>query len=220
MTLASTTDYETITGTTLDGATETRVAALLAMAESAVLAAAHGQNIASTVYTDVMVRPTNGELYLPQRPVTAVASVATVDSNGTVTTLVANTDYRWEPGGHGRPARIVRRRLGRDSFWGTVANPVGWINGDEAEVKVTYTAGWDPVPASIVGICVAMARDSMTNSGGPAVTAEALGDASLSYDRSALRPAPMGLTVADLSVIEELTCVKKPSGVSIPTGAR
>ncbi len=69
-------------------------------------------------------------LWLPQRPVTAVASVSVTPAGG-VTTVLAATAYSWDE--EGRLARIDGQS------W-----PVG-----PRTVAVTYTHGYDPTPDDI-----------------------------------------------------------------------
>lgn len=142
MTLATIDDYELLTGTTVAGADRARVERLLAVASDQLLGApeAFGQEIAAGTTTAVL-RPIEGVIRFPQRPVTAVTSV-TVD--GTV--LAANTDYRWTPGGDGQHAYLIRRRSGVD----------GWWESDEPEVSVAWAHGWSTIPDRVVAAVVAM----------------------------------------------------------------
>lgn len=219
MALASTEDYTLRTGTALSGDLETRVAALLASAESAVLAAAYGQTIESAAF-DVIARPYEGILYLPQRPVTDITSVAVVNADGSETDLTEGTDYRWEAGGNGRPAVMIRRFGGRDTWWGRAANAVGWINsGDESEIHVVGVAGWDPAPPQIVGICVAMVKAVIDNSGGPAPTQKTVGPFSASFDAAEARSATMAVTPSDQKIIDRLCKLRTPTSVPVVRSA-
>lgn len=216
MTLATTDDYEAITGQTADA----RVSTLLAMAETAVLEApeAYGQAIAETTYTDVDLYPVEGVLYLPQRPVSDVISVATVDANGTVTALTEGTDYRWTRGGNGRPAEIRRIRFGHDHWWGASTSDLALPPVGQVKVRVTYAAGWATIPGSVVAMQVAMVKSVVDNSGGQAPTQRTVGPFSASFDPAEVRKA-MVLTPSDRETLRGLCGVKAPTSVPVALAA-
>lgn len=201
-------DYEAITGLVVAGTdSEARVQALLDRAWSAVLTEANGQAIISTTYTDVPLIPFEGVAYLPQRPVTDVASVTL---NGDE--LTADTDYRWVAGGNGRPAKLIRRFGGIDSYWQTLAGFPG-ITSPPGEVVVTYTAGWETLPAAIEGIVIAMTRAAFDNGGSDGVVSETTGPFSATYD--APRSGAMRLSDADKAEIAAICGIRGPSSVQI-----
>lgn len=156
MGLATTDDFELLTGKSSDE----QIAALLEVASAAVLSNAHDQQILEGD-TTATYEPVGGVVRLPQRPVTAVASVT---YSGAV---VAETGYRWTEGGNGRPAYLVRRIAGIDDYW---AGPV----------TVTYTHGWaaDAIPetvkAAIVMLTVQLKQ--LIADGGREVTQESIDD--------------------------------------------
>lgn len=212
MTLATTADYEAITGNMLDDPSpeRTRVERLLELSESAVLAGANGQNIISQDYTSIGIHPFEGVAYLPQRPVSAVDSVVVVNSDGTETTLAAD-DYRFEPGGNGRPAKLIRRRYGRDDWWSL----------DERDLLVDYTAGWVSVPGQIIGMQIAMVAGTIAGNGGPAVIShsETLGGYADTdtYDAAEARQANYALTPSDLATLDRLCSVANHGSVPVAT---
>lgn len=182
--LASTDDFQAITGQTLDGSGLTRVSTLLGFASDAVLASAHGQEIVQSESTETL-RQFDGVFYFPQRP---VAAVSLVEINGLT---VDPSLYRWEAGGNRRPAKLIRRYLGSDYRWGEVAEyPWAEFPGRypylgrtlEAEATVTYTHGWDPIPGQIIGAVVAMVAGVMETGGGTRVSSEANGTWQAAYE--------------------------------------
>lgn len=198
--LATTADYEALTGQTLDDAELVRVSRLLELASEAVLARAHGQNITPQTYTDATLYGHEGAFLFPQRPVTAVASV---EVNGTTYT---SDDYRFTPGGDRRPAQLIRRVSGRDAAW-------GWH-----EATVTYTAGWETVPAQIIAATVAVARGAYMGSADTVLTATAAGALVPEYPGSNLNLVAMKLTPAVQAVVDQVCGVRAPSSVELIRG--
>lgn len=227
MALATIADYEAITGTTVPASPSpirTRIQLLLDLSESAVLAGAHGQLIAEQTYTDVTLRPFEGVAYFPQRPVSDVASVAIVDSNGDETALTEGDDWRFEPG-NGRPAKLIRRRFGRDDWWGNTAAEVGFgqVGSGATELKVTYTAGWDPIPGQLVGMQVAMVIGTMGSGGQPIASShsETAGPFSETdtYEATEVRQANYALTPSDQVILNRLCKVKGHTSVPVAASA-
>ncbi|MFF7365820.1 hypothetical protein [Streptomyces sp. NPDC008125] len=111
------------------------------------------------VHDDVLHLVGNGYpvLNLPEMPVTGVASV-TVDG-----TALEAAGYRWNR--HG----ILRRLGGR---W-----PL------DADIAVTCTHGYDPVPEVVARVTVQVAARAWVNPK-EAVGSESLGDYSVSYDKA------------------------------------
>lgn len=198
--LASTDDYEAITGS-LETPDLARVRRLLELASEAVLARAHGQNIVEDTYEDVTLYNSDGRFYFPQRPVTAVASVV-VDG----VTLTAGTDYRFTSGGDGRAAALIRRVNGRDSSWLC------------HEATVTYTAGWATVPAQIIGAVVATAHGVYNGSDATLQTVTPEGQAIQSFPSVVLAPLAMKLQPAVQEVIDGMCKVNGPASVEIVRG--
>lgn len=195
--LASIDDYTAITGQAPSSAETSRLNRLLEAASESVLAGAHGQNIVSTVYTAQTVYNRDGRFWLPQRPVTAVASVV-VDG----VTLTHGTHYRWTPGGDGRPALIIRRVSGVDSVWNT------------AEASVTYTAGWATVPWPIrAAVCVTAKQVFQGSAMSPYGAVSPSGDFGETYPASMLDHLPMRLLPSTRKVIDEWTMVDRASSV-------
>lgn len=198
--LATIADYEAITGTTVaSGAETTRVTRLLDLASSAVLAGAHGQLIAQNTTTSLVVQPYEGIAYLPQRP---IISITTVVYEGA--TLTTGTDYRHEPGGNGRPAKLVRRCNGHDASW-------------LCDLTVTYIHGWAEVPGQIIGAVVAMVKSTIDNDGGSEATSETAGPYSESWDNP--QQAGFALTESTADMVCALTSVKAPTSVPVGIGA-
>lgn len=191
--LASIDDYAAITGAYPDD--HGRVHRLLELASDAVLAGAHGQQILSGPFS-CTVRPWDGVVYLPQRPVTAVD---TVHLDGE---LVDPTGYRWEPGGNRRPARLLCRDDSGDTWW------------PDGELAVEGTAGWATVPGQIVAAVVAMVAGTITNGGGPAITQEGAGPFQMSFGPG--QSPDLALPMSTRQLLDRLCGVDGPT--SVPVG--
>ncbi|MFB4294799.1 hypothetical protein ACBI99_44720 [Nonomuraea sp. ATR24] len=115
-------------------------------------------------------------LLLPRWPVTAVASVSVIDDlDEAAEDLVADTDYRWS-----RYGKLRRLR----SCWPCI----------ERAVEVTYTAGWDPIPDDIKGMCLRLAQAGWSNFAG--AESERLGDWSVKW-----HVPGMNLSTSDLATL-------------------
>lgn len=213
MALASIDDYETITGATVPDGSTARVQSLLDMAESAVLAGAHGQLIESQQHEDITLRPVEGVAYFPQRPVTAVASVTLSGVE-----LVEGTDYRWTPGGDGRPAKLIRQSNGVDHYWSLPSGVDGWPADSLALPVVTYTAGWDPVPPQVVALVVFMAHGLVTNGANPQPTQQTVGPFSASFGPDASASPTLHVSEGDQAMLDRLCGVRAPGSVHIHRG--
>ena len=198
--LASTNDYETLTGQHLDEAEVARVEDLLEMASEAVLAGAHGQNITSQTYTGITLYAYEGRFLFPQRPVTAVSSVV-VDG-----TTYTTDDYRWTSGGDGRPAELIYRVSGYDRPW------------PYHEAVVTFTAGWATVPAPLRAAVVAVASGAYRGSADTVLTATAGGALIPEYPAQNLNLLAMKITPAVQAVIDQLCKVRGPSSIDVVRG--
>jgi hypothetical protein len=137
--LATIEDVEARLGRVLDAGEDERVAALLDDASAAVRAYT-GQGFTSEETTARLI-PRNGKLNLPQRPVTAVSAVKTVDGDDIV--------FTWW--------------IGNNVTVG--ATNLNWfeVNGVPSQpLDVTYTHGYDTVPADIVAVVCQIVGRAMT----------------------------------------------------------
>lgn len=137
--LATLDDLAVRLGRTLSDVEETRAAALLDDASAAVRAYT-GQDFTSSE-TTVRLVPRNGKIALPQRPVTAVDSVKTVDGTDLV--------FTWWTGNSVTVG----------------ATSINWfeVNGSPTQpVDVTYTHGYTTVPADIVAVVCQIVGRAMT----------------------------------------------------------
>lgn len=198
--LASTADYEALTGQHLDEAEVARVESLLDMASEAVLAGAHGQVILETEYTDATLYGFEGAFVFPQRPVTAVDEV-TVDG----ITYTAD-DYRFTAGGDGRMALLVRRENDADVPW------------NHHEATVTYTAGWAAVPAPIKAATVAVASGVYRGSVDTVITSTAGGAPIPNYPAVNLALTAMKITPAVQAVLDRWCKVRPHASVQVGRG--
>lgn len=101
-------------------------------------------------------------LFLPQRPVTAVASVV-VDG----TTLVADDDYRWSADG---------------TLYRVAATWAAYPRG----ISVTYTHGYATIPEDVVGVTATLAARQFDNPQG--VRSETLDQYSYTYGSDGPQP--------------------------------
>ena len=194
--LASIDDYEAITGQAPTGADAVRVGRLLELASDAVLAGAHGQQIIAGTSTEVL-RPWEGVIRFPQRPVTAVTSVTVAG------TVLAPDDYRWTRGGDRRPAYLIRRSAGVDIDW------------DWPEVTVEWSHGWAQTPGQIVAVVCAMAESVMTGGGGPAVVQESTGPFQVTLAAGQAQSPDMSLLPSTRVVLDRLCGVDGPASVPV-----
>jgi len=198
-TLASIDDYEALTGS-LETPDVARVRRLLELASDAVLARAHGQNIISQDYEDVVLYNHDGRFWFPQRPVTEVASVVvdgeTIDPSG----------YRFTPGGDGRPALLIRRCEGRDASWHC------------PEATATFTAGWTPIHGQLVAAVVATAHGAYNGSDATTQTVTPDGQAISSFPSVSLAALTMKLQPSVCKVIDDLCKVDGPASVELGRG--
>lgn len=209
MALATVADYELITGIDVAaGADTTRITSLIALASSAILAGAHGQQIESATVTGEVIRPFEGVGYFLQRPVTAVSSVVVTYPSGATTTLTANTDYRWTPGGNRRPAMLIRRSAGVDWFF----------RADET-ITVTYTAGWSTVPAQITAAVVAMVRAVVVNGADAPRTQTTVGPFTQSIEQTEAQSPTFHLNGPTQSLLDELCGVDGHASLHLTAGS-
>lgn len=198
-TLVSAEEYRSITGDTCD---DRRLRVLLKHASSAILAEAHGQEIVSSTSTDTVVFNYEGRFYLPQRPVTNVASV-TVNGEELET-----NDYRWTAGGNRRHAMIIRRYNGLDGVF------------FQPEATVTYTHGWATVPGQIVMAVVAIVSNLIaTQTGTRDLTMRQIGNTQERYAQKLdLQLPDMNVTGSTRAILDKLCEVDQHGSVSVQRG--
>ncbi|MCG5220270.1 glycoside hydrolase family 25 domain-containing protein [Streptosporangium soli] len=150
----------------LDAAETARAELLLTLADG-VIDAELGQSLTladSTAEIDGTGTPV---LLLPRWPVTAVTAVSVIeDLDEDAKVLVENDDYRWS-----RYGKL--RRIG--GCWPCI----------ERAVDVAYTAGWNPIPDDVRGICLRLAHAGWTNPTG--LESERLGDWSAKWSTPGMR---------------------------------
>lgn len=126
-----------------------------------------GFTLESTVYTTIDFDPPRGaSLLLPERPLTAVA---TVTEDGTALTVA--DDYVFYDWGN-----ILRVANGHPRHWTTIK---------AQSISVTYTAGWVTVPDDLIDVCARAAARAFQQGAAYAVTpAEAGAVTSISLEGS------------------------------------
>jgi hypothetical protein len=137
--LASIDDVAARLGRTLSDDEEMRVGALLDDASAAVRSYT-GQGFTAEE-TTARLTPRNGKLVLPQRPVTAVATVQTVDGDDLVFTW-------WS----GDKVTVGATNLNWFEVYGNPTQPV----------DVTYTHGYAAVPDDVVAVVCQIVGRAMT----------------------------------------------------------
>ncbi len=111
------------------------------------------------------------ELVLPERPIVDVTAVSVGG--------VALTDWI-----------VTTDGITRGGVSSLQRDPVyGWC-GPLAVVEVTYSHGFDPIPADIKAVCLNMTQRSLSNPVG--VTSESIGSYSVTYDADAAPGAALG----------------------------
>lgn len=189
--LAEQADVEASLLRALTAAEETYIDALLARASRAVVAYT-GQAI-EEVADDIVTIEADlyGNLRLPQIPVTAIASIVaggdTVDA----------ASYAWD-------------------VHGAITCPVGDpfeynLAGLLPPIVVTYTHGYDPIPADIIEIVADMVagRLSSSSSGG-AVKRAQVDDVTVEYDTTSSLSGTDGLTDDQKTVLNRYRQISKP----------
>lgn len=162
-----------------------RAEALLADVSAAVRAYT-GQEFTAGTSTDQLVRPRNGIVRLPQRPVTAV---------GTVTDLNANTlFYTWL-----QDDRVEVSGNVPDSF---AFEP--WRNGI-TRVFVTYDHGYEEIPGDIIAVVCQIAARALGRSPDEAgVTQESIAGYSYTIGTAA-GSGPLGMLPDERAVLDRYT---------------
>jgi hypothetical protein len=170
-------------GLTLTDDEITRAGILLALA-SGLIQTETSQTIAEVVDDELVTRSVVGERFrLPQRPVTAVTSVA-IDE----TVLDANT---WYLDGD----ELVRASwpAGSESYFFTGGYGRGFL-GPLRTLTVVYSHGYETIPAVVKATTLEAVVRVWVNPG--AVARETIGDVSTVYDNN--RFSPSGLLLTDV----------------------
>lgn len=166
MAFAAHTDLATRLGLTLTSAEQTRATALIVLAQG-LIQDETGQAI-EEVASDTLTRPGvwSDRLRLPERPVTAVASV-TLDG----VALVEDDDWYLD-------GDELVRTSGLNTADTFVTSGGSW-GGPEAEVVVVYTHGYSTIPLTVKTVCLEMVVRVWVNPG--AVRQEGIGIEQTSY---------------------------------------
>lgn len=148
--LAAVADIEQRLGRDLSDVESARADALLADA-SAMIRAYTGQDFAEAA-GEVTLRSQGGTIRLPQRPVTAVTSVVAIGGGGTPDVTVI--DWVWDG--------VDQVRVGDGSF--VINLPAVWWDDDgfPGTYRVTYTHGYEDVPADVVAVACGMVMRTLT----------------------------------------------------------
>lgn len=134
------------------GGAETASAQLALDIATSAIVAETGQTFEAVVDDEIVLDTHgDGDVYLPQRPVTAVASVVTRD-RGAVATTTRTLNTEFEVRGH----RLRWVGLG-----------AGW----PYEVTVVYSHGYQTIPDDVKGATLALAAEIYTNPEGLASSA-------------------------------------------------
>lgn len=157
---------------------ENQVDLLLEIATGAIRDECGGQVIEQVAGDAIEIRGVWApELWLPQFPVTAIASIA-IDGNE-----VDDTGWRFSRDG------MVTRYPGA----GIAAPPLDgpdWVGrshwgGPDVLVAVTYTHGYAQIPTSVKGICLDLVKRAIRAPDAGAVIQETVASYSVSYSREA-----------------------------------
>lgn len=110
------------------------------------------------------------EFWLPERPVLEVSSITLDDQDMPSTGFRATSD-----------GRVTIDR----ALWPTVVNAsagaLGHWGGDERILTIVYSHGYDPVPATIRGVCLDLVRRGIVAPDAGVVRQESLGSYNVSY---------------------------------------
>lgn len=161
--LATTEDLEARLGRELTPDEAARAPALLADA-SALMRAFTGQDFEPVAGDVIILRPVGSMLRLPQRPVTAVTSVAAVGPDGS--TIGSLSGWTWD----GRD-KIDLTCAERAGSW-----PVNWRDPLPDTYQVNYDHGETPIPAIVVAtVCAMVLRTLLSPSMTAGMVAERIG---------------------------------------------
>lgn len=145
---------------TLDASAQARIQIALAVASAAVRTKTQ-QQLSVVAETVTLSATGNQVLALPQFPVSAVSSVTRDGAT------LAPTAYQWAS-----PVGII-----------TTLDGSRWLTPQV--ITVTYTHGWDPLPADIAGVVLARAKRWYDNPAGQPVQSETLGSWAVTYAAAA-----------------------------------
>lgn len=183
--LANIDELESRLGRSLDGAEAIRALALLEDV-SAVVRRRARQSFSSTEST-VYLSAWRGRVALPERPVTAVGSVETLDGDP--------VDFTWYTGD---PFLTIGSA-------GVIAFDRDPVTCGGQRVAVTYTHGSGAAPADIVAVvCQVVGRALGTGAESSGIQQESLGSYSYSVGTAAAS-GPAGLLPAELAIIDSYT---------------
>ncbi|MFE6379226.1 hypothetical protein [Streptomyces roseolus] len=184
--LADVADLEARLGRPLTPDEQARAAALLADA-SALVRDFTRQDFTRVVGDTLVLRPVGVLLRLPQRPVTAVTSVAAVGPAGA--TIGALSGWVWD---------------GRDKIDLSCVSPAGswplnWTGSLPDTYQVVYDHGTDPVPPGVVAaVCAIVLRTLLSPSMVAGMVAERIGAYNYQVQQSAgAAGASVAMTPAD-----------------------
>lgn len=186
--LASSADLEARLGRDLTAAEAARAAALLA--DASALVRSYTRQTFTLVEDDgAVLRAQGGEIRLPQRPVTAVASVVAIGGSDAVPDVTV-ADWVWDG--------LDLIRVGAGCC--VINLPEVWWDDEDGypgTYRVTYSHGYATVPADVVRVVCGMALRTLTAptmAGG--VTSETVGPYSYRIDQPGTGLA-VALTAAD-----------------------
>lgn len=150
--LASRPDVAARLGRDFTAAENARIDALLADS-SALVRAYTGQNFAAVAAQTVTLRAQGGMIRLPQRPVTAVASVVAIGINGAPN--VTLSDWWWDG--------LDQIRIGAGNY--VINLPEVWWDDEDGypgTFSVTYSPGYADSPADVVAVVCGMVLRTLT----------------------------------------------------------
>lgn len=152
---ASASDLATLMQRTLSPTEIDAAEMVLAFATSAIQSAVRQQ--IETVEADTVELRGNWTPYLqlPQRPVLDVTAIS-LSTPYTAVLTVGSTAYRWT-----RAGKVTL--LWSPANWPTEGAGYGSWGGPDSTVSVTYSHGFDVIPADISGVCLRVARRMMDN---------------------------------------------------------
>lgn len=185
--LASPADVETILGRELTDAEAARCGGLL-LAASARFRAEARQDFTAGEATRVL-RVTDGQVRLPQLPVTEVTEVRAITTTGTAGAVIGT----WAFDGIGTVSV---------GDWWTLQVNAPAVDLDEwaQAVQVTWSYGWDEIPDDVVYAVAGMvARAVGTGAAGSGVVSETIGQYSYRLGAAAESGA-LGMTADEIAV--------------------
>lgn len=153
--LAADTDLEARLGRPLTSAEDAKVAALLADA-SALIRGYTGQTFTAVADDVVELRPVGTRIRLPERPVTAVASVVAIGWGGTADLTLPAGCWGWDG------IDIVEIGPFDSDIWLNL--PSTDLAGSYPDTyRITYSHGDNDVPDDVVAVCCSMVLRVLTS---------------------------------------------------------